>query len=71
MKLPPPSSRAVSTLTSCCAGRPLAAAPAGSGSLEAGLDSLQVGYEIYQVQPGDTVENIAVRFGVSATRLGP
>ncbi len=45
---------------------PALAAP---NELEAGLNSLQVGYEIYQVQPGDTVENIAVRFGVSAQRL--
>jgi LysM repeat protein len=42
---------------------------AQTGDLEAGLSNLQVGYEIYQVQPGDTVENIAARFGVDAARI--
>lgn len=49
-----------------------AASPATSdeaSSLQVGLDSWQVGYEIYQVRPGDTVENIAARFGVEATRI--
>ena len=40
-----------------------------AASVAAGLDSWQVGYEIYQVRSGDTVENIAARFGVEAARL--
>jgi hypothetical protein len=38
---------------------------AASPDIGAGLSSRQVGYEIYQVRPGDTIENIASRFGVT------
>ncbi len=53
----------------------LAAAPALSGGevaqLEAGLHHQAAGlcYELYQVRAGDTVENIAARFGVRATQV--
>jgi hypothetical protein len=40
-----------------------------TSELQAGLDSWQVGYEIYQVRSGDTVENVAARFGVEAARI--
>lgn len=40
-----------------------------TSGIQAGLDSWQVGYEIYQVRSGDTVENIAARFGVDAARI--
>ena len=49
-----------------------AAAPARgdeAAGIGAGLESWQVGYEIYQVRSGDTVENIAARFGVEAARI--
>ncbi len=61
----------LSTLLACAVVAVGLARPAlaAQNELEAGLNSLQVGYEIYQVQPGDTVENIAARFGVSADRL--
>jgi spore germination protein YaaH len=38
---------------------------AASQEICAGLSTLQVGYEIYQVRSGDTIENIAVRYGVT------
>ena len=34
-----------------------------------GLNTWQVGYEVYQVRSGDTVENIATRFGVDPSRI--
>ena len=39
--------------------------------LEAGLHQQAAGrfYELYQVRPGDTVENIAARFGISPERI--
>ena len=47
----------------------LGTAPGGWGAtppdIGAGLSALQVGYEIYQVRSGDTIENIAARYGVT------
>ncbi len=63
------------SLLLCCLGLlwvGLALAPAQAdevSALQAGLDGRQVGYELYRVQAGDTVENIAVRFGVSPEGL--
>jgi LysM repeat protein len=42
---------------------------ATSPDIGASLSSRQVGYEIYQVRPGDTIENIASRFGVTAQSI--
>ena len=51
----------------------LTAAAPGMGDetrgIQTGLDSWQVGYEVYQVRPGDTVENVAARFGVDPGRI--
>jgi len=53
----------------CIVAGALPVRAAQANPLEAGLDNLQVGYEIYQVQPGDTVANIAARFGIPPDRI--
>ncbi len=58
---------AASLLVLSAVGAPWA--HAASSPVESGLEVWNVGYETYQVCPGDTVENVATRYGVTADRI--